>query len=105
MPFVHRGFFYDFRGPAHHRRSDGGSLFVWRKTPMAIRDPQVARLNAEALRLRRSGLSYKEVGLRMGGISAERARLRALRGLRDDAKRRGKRHYRLDHDTYLNWGE
>jgi hypothetical protein len=29
MPFVHRGFFCDFRAPAHHRRSDGGSLFAW----------------------------------------------------------------------------
>jgi hypothetical protein len=81
----------------------GGPLFTWRKTPMATRDTQVARLNAEALRLRRRGLSYKEIAHRLGGMSPERARLRALEALRDEAKREGKRHYHLKHDTYLNW--
>jgi hypothetical protein len=72
---------------------------------MATRDPQVARLNAEALRLRRHGLSYKEIARSLGGMSESRARLRAVQGLRDEAKREGKRHYHLKHDTYLNWRE
>jgi len=103
--YVHRGFFYDFRAPAHHRRSDGGSLVDWPKHPWPVRDPRVARLNAEALRLRRRGLSYKEIARRLGRMSPERARLRAVEGLRDEGKRLGKRHYHLKHDTYLNWIE
>jgi len=39
----------------------------------------------------------------MGGISEQRARLRALEGLREEAQRQGKRYYQLKHDTYLNW--
>ena len=70
---------------------------------MAIHDLRAARLNAQALRLRRQGLSYKEVARIMGSISPERARLRALEGLRDEAVRQGKRYYHLRHDTYLNW--
>jgi hypothetical protein len=69
---------------------------------MGTHDFRAARLNAQALRLRRLGLSYKEIALVMGGISPERARLRALEGLRAEAKRQGKRYYHLNHDTYLN---
>jgi hypothetical protein len=39
----------------------------------------------------------------MGSMSPQRARLRALEGLRDEAKRQGKRYYQLKHDTHLNW--
>ena len=70
---------------------------------MAIRDVRAACLNAQALRLRRLGLSYKEVALKMDGISQQCARVRALAGLRTEAMRQGKQYYRLKHDTYLNW--
>jgi hypothetical protein len=70
---------------------------------MATRDVRAVLLNAQALRLRRLGLSYKEVARMMGNLSPERARLRALDGLRAEAKRQGKRYYHLKHDTYLNW--
>jgi|EndMetStandDraft_5_1072996.scaffolds.fasta_scaffold1828927_1 hypothetical protein len=71
---------------------------------MATRDFRAADLNAQALTLRRLGKSYKEVARIMGGgISQERARLRAVEGLRAEAKRQGKRYYHLKHDTYLNW--
>jgi hypothetical protein len=70
---------------------------------MTIRDVRAACLDAQALRLRKLGLSYKEVARRMDGISQERARLRALAGLRAEATRQGKRYYHLKHDTYLNW--
>jgi hypothetical protein len=60
-------------------------------------------LNAQALQLRRQGLSYKEVARAMGGMSPQRARLRALEGLRAEAKRQGKRYYHMNHDTYPNW--
>jgi len=36
-------------------------------------------------------------------MSAQRARLRALQGFRDEAKNLGERYYHLKHDTYLNW--
>jgi transposase InsO family protein len=39
----------------------------------------------------------------VGGLSQERARLRALEGLRAEAKREGKRYYQPKHDAYLNW--
>ena len=70
---------------------------------MATHDVPAALLNAQALRLRRLGLSYQEVARRMGGISQQHARLRAVAGLRAEATRRGKQHYLLKHDTYLNW--
>jgi hypothetical protein len=70
---------------------------------MAIHVFRAARLNAQALRLRRLGVSYKEVARMMGNLAPERARLRALEGLRAEAKRQGKRYYHLKHDTYLNW--
>jgi hypothetical protein len=70
---------------------------------MATRDPRAARLNAQALRLRRQGLSYKEVARSMGGMSPQRARLCALEGLYKEARRPGKPLYRQKHDTYLNW--
>jgi hypothetical protein len=74
------------------------------KQAMAIRDLRAAQLNAQALRLRRLGLSYIEVARIMGGgISPSRARLRALEGLRAEALRQGKHYYHLKHDTYLNW--
>jgi hypothetical protein len=60
-------------------------------------------LNAQALQLRQQGLSYKEVARAMGGMSPQRARLRALEGLRAEAKRQGKRYYHMNHDTYPNW--
>jgi hypothetical protein len=41
---------------------------------MANRDFPAARLNAQALRLRRLGLSYKEVARMMGNLSPERGR-------------------------------
>jgi hypothetical protein len=81
----------------------GALCLVGVKHPWRTRDPQVARLNAEALRLRRRGLSYKEIARSLGAISEARARLRALKGLRDEARRLGKRYYHLNHDTYLNW--
>ena len=62
-----------------------------------------ARLNADALQLRRQGLSYKEIARTMGRISPQHARLRALAGLHNEAKQNGKRYYELKHDTYLNW--
>jgi hypothetical protein len=70
---------------------------------MATRDLRAACLNAQALRLRRLGLSYKDIAQTIGGMSPERARQRALDGLRVEAKRQGKRYYHLKHDTYLNW--
>jgi hypothetical protein len=70
---------------------------------MGIHDFHAARLNAQALQLRRQGLSYKEVARAMGGMSPQRARLRALEGLRAEAKRQGKRYYHMNHDTYPNW--
>jgi hypothetical protein len=70
---------------------------------MALHDPRANRLNAQALRLRRQGLSYKEVARSMGGISQQHARLRALAGLRAEAIQQGKRYYHLKHDTFLNW--
>jgi hypothetical protein len=71
---------------------------------MATQDVHAARLNAQALRLRRQGLSYKEVARIIGGgLSPERARLRALDGLRAEAKRQGERYHHLKHDTHLNW--
>ena len=70
---------------------------------MTTRDVHAAHLNTQALRLRRLGLPYKEVARIMGSISPERARLRALEGLRAEAKLEGKRYYHLKHDTYLNW--
>jgi hypothetical protein len=70
---------------------------------MATDDLQARRLNAQALRLRRRGLSYKEIANRLGGMSAQRARLRALQGFCDEAKNLGERYYHLKHDTYLNW--
>jgi hypothetical protein len=70
---------------------------------MATRGLRAARLNAQALRLRRLGLSYKDVARKMDGISQQRARVRARAGLRAEAMRQGKRYYDLKHDTYLNW--
>jgi hypothetical protein len=70
---------------------------------MPTPDSLAAPLNVQALRLRWLGLSYKEVARIMGSISPERARLRALEGLRAEAKRQGKRYYHLKHDAYLHW--
>jgi hypothetical protein len=71
---------------------------------MATHDFSAAHLNAQALGLRRLAKSYKEIARIMGGgMSQERARLRALEGLRAEAKRQGKHYYHLKHDTYLNW--
>lgn len=39
------------------------------------------RLNLEALELRISGLKYKEIGFRLGGVCVDRARQRVLAGL------------------------
>jgi transcriptional regulator len=70
---------------------------------MATQDFNAAHLNAQALQLRRQGLSYKEVARIMGSISQQRARQRALEGLRHEAIQQGKRYYHLKHDKYLNW--
>jgi hypothetical protein len=56
------------------------------------RDVQISQrawdLNFEAKRLRDTGLTLREVGERMGGVSAERARQRAARA--NFAAKRGK---------------
>ena len=70
---------------------------------MATHNFNAARLNAQALQLRRQGLSYKQVARIMGSLSPQRARQRALEGLRREAIQQGKRYYHLKHDTHLSW--
>ena len=70
---------------------------------MPIRDLRAAYLNSEALRLRRSGMKYKEIARTMGNMTPTRARSRALEGLRKEAIRLGKRYPERNHDTYLHW--
>ena len=70
---------------------------------MAIRDLRAAFLNAEALRLRRLGMTYKEIAETMGNMTPARARLRALEGLRREAIQQGKRYHQRKYDIYLHW--